>query len=198
MPPPEWGFVRYWGMVSNMLNDCLTTDLRLVVCGTAASAVSAARGQYYAGPGNRFWQTLHAIGLAPRQLAPAEYELLPTFGIGLTDVVKGQSGMDREIDFRGSDRAGFLRKIEWFQPLILCFNGKKAAETCLNRKSPAFGFQVECIGKTRLYVAPSTSGAASGFWDLGVWHALAVAISTCAPSHTAAQGTAPPSPTPRR
>lgn len=156
-----------------MLDDCLTPDLNLVFCGTAASSVSAARGHYYAGPGNKFWKTLHEIGLTPRQLAPAEYPLLPSFGIGLTDIVKGQSGMDSQIDFRGSDKEAVERKILHFQPQVLCFNGKRAAEVFLGKKSPEYGLLNECIGKTKMFVAPSTSGSANGFWDIGKWHRLA-------------------------
>lgn len=38
--------------------DLLAPHLRLVFCGTAAGNVSAARGAYYAGPGNQFWPIL--------------------------------------------------------------------------------------------------------------------------------------------
>ena len=41
--------------------------LKLVVCGTAAGDRSAQLGQYYAGPGNKFWRTLASLGL----VAPA-------------------------------------------------------------------------------------------------------------------------------
>jgi len=156
-----------------MLNDCLQPHLSIVICGSAAGTVSAARGQYYAGPGNKFWQTLHTVGLTPRQLIPAEYELLPSFGIGLTDIVKGQAGMDNEIDFRDADDGDFAGKIRRYQPDILCFNGKKAAQEFLGRTAPDYGFQAEIIGRTRLFVAPSTSGAASGYWDINWWHTLA-------------------------
>lgn len=158
-----------------MLKDCLTPNLQIVICGTAAGTQSAARSQYYAGPGNKFWKTLYATGLTPRQLEPAEFELLPSFGIGLTDIVKGQAGMDSEIDFREANYSNFEHKIMQFQPRILCFNGKKAAKEYLGRESPEYGFQAESIGKTRLFVAPSTSGAANGYWDTSFWHTLAQA-----------------------
>ncbi len=54
-------------------------------------------GAYYAGPGNYFWPTLHAIGLTPRQLSPTEFPLLLEWGIGLTDACKTALGSDREI-----------------------------------------------------------------------------------------------------
>src|SRR3954464_11234255 len=80
-----------------VLPDVLVPGLKLVFCGTAPSPTSAARGAYYAGPGNRFWDILAETGLTPRRLAPEEYGLLPQFGIGLTDIVKSQSGVDADI-----------------------------------------------------------------------------------------------------
>ena len=74
-----------------MLEDVLVHGLSLVICGMAAGPVSAARGEYYAGRGNKFWRTLFEVGLTPRQLAPAEFRLLPTWGIGLTEQVSGHT-----------------------------------------------------------------------------------------------------------
>ena len=71
--------------------------LKIVFCGTAAGNVSAARGAYYAHPQNRFWSALHAFGLTPRKLEPEEYPELPRWGLGLTDIAKHVSGMDREL-----------------------------------------------------------------------------------------------------
>jgi len=159
-----------------MLHDCLVPDLCLVICGTAAGTESAIRRQYYAGSGNRLWKTLFETGLTPRQLDPAEFGLLPSYGIGLTDIVKDQAGMDRVIDFTGADCDGFVSKVLQFRPGVLCFNGKRAAETHLGRKVIEYGLQVERIGGTRIFVATSTSGAASKFWDVGTWQAVADAV----------------------
>ena len=65
----------------------LRPGLDLVICGTAAGSEFARRGQYYAGPGNRFWPVLHETGLTDRLLNPSEFGRLPDYGIGLTDVV---------------------------------------------------------------------------------------------------------------
>ncbi len=81
----------------HVLPDLLRPGLRIVFCGTAAGTVSAARGAYYAHPQNRFWSALHAIGLTPRLLRPEEYPELPQWGLGLTDIAKHVSGMDREL-----------------------------------------------------------------------------------------------------
>ena len=156
-----------------MLDDLLTPGLKLVICGTAASRRSAALGQYYAGPGNKFWRILAEIGLTPRQLSPAEYRLLPNFGLGLTDIAKAQSGNDHEIAFTESGRHDLRTKIRAVQPSVLCFNGKRAAKEYFGTTGVTFGLQQESIGATRLFVAPSTSGAANRTWDPMLWRELA-------------------------
>ena len=157
----------------HILDDLLTGKLKLVICGTAASHRSAALGHYYAGPGNRFWQILTQVGLTPRQLTPAEYHLLPTFGIGLTDIAKSQSGADTEVRFATEERRHLRNKIEAFQPAYLCFNGKRAAKEYFGVPELSFGLQSEVIGTTRIFVAPSTSAAARRSWDPDLWQQLA-------------------------
>jgi TDG/mug DNA glycosylase family protein len=156
-----------------ILEDVLAPGLRLVFCGSAAGQRSAQLRQYYAGRGNKFWRTLAEVSLTPRRLTPAEYALLPCFGIGLTDLVQDQSGGDADLDFARAGRAELREKILLHEPRLLCFNGKRAAQEFLGRKRVAYGLQRERIGRTRLFVAPSTSGAASGAWDAAQWRKLA-------------------------
>ena len=155
-----------------MLNDLLTHHLKLVICGTAAGNKSAELKQYYAKPGNRFWKTLHEIRLTPSLLGPSEYEKLLSFGIGLTALVKAKAGMDQALGKADFDTVAFQENIKQFAPKILCFNGKRAAEAYLNR-AVGYGLQPECIGQTKIFVAPSTSGAASMYWDIRIWCELA-------------------------
>ena len=65
-----------------ILPDVLGPGLRIVFCGYAPGTASARAGAYYAGPGNRFWTTLHQVDLTPVLLRPAEFARLPEFGIG--------------------------------------------------------------------------------------------------------------------
>jgi TDG/mug DNA glycosylase family protein len=133
-------------------------------------------GQYYAGRGNKFWRTLAEVGLTPRRLLPEEYALLPGFGIGLTDLVKGQSGGDAEIEFDPSGRDALRARMQCFQPRVLCFNGKRAAGEFFRARRVTLGLQTDTIGGTQLFVAPSTSGAASGSWDVAAWKDLAEVV----------------------
>ena len=160
------------------LPDLLQLGLKLVFCGTAAGNVSAARGAYYAGPGNRFWKILFAVGLTPRLLEPKEFTRLSEFGIGLTDVAKTVSGQDVDIPVHAFDRERFAASIRATRPGHLAFNGKKAAALFLGLptgKIP-YGSALALPDFPPVTVLPSTSGAASGFWNPAPWHALAQTI----------------------
>ena len=156
----------------HILPDVLDYNLKVVFCGTAAGHVSARKGQYYAGPGNRFWTTLHEIGLVDRILSPGEFKILLKYGVGLTDLVKGQSGMDSNIEFRNTGAGELTQKIKKYKPKILCFNGKRAAREFFGQKVK-YGLQDDSIDHTKIFVAPSTSRAANRFWDIKIWHKLA-------------------------
>lgn len=154
----------------------MAPGLRLVVCGSAAGTRSAELGAYYAGPGNQFWGMLHRVGLTPRQLRPAEFRGVADYGIGLTDIVKTSFGADSSLRPGDFDRDGLRRRIEIYQPGILAFNGKRAASAFFCG-TVAYGYQPDRdIGTTRIYVAPSTSGAARGFWDENLWRLVAQAV----------------------
>ena len=155
-----------------ILPDVIRPGLKVVFCGTALGTRSAQVGAYYAGPGNRFWATLHETGLTPRRLEPAEYRDLPRYGIGLTDICKSRSGSDREVGTGGFDVGRLTAILERHDPGWIAFNGKQAAKGALGRPVD-YGDQPERLGGTRVFVLPSTSGAARGYWDVRHWHELA-------------------------
>ena len=160
-----------------MLPDVLKPDLKLVFCGTAAGRKSAELGVYYAGNGNKFWKTLFETGLTPRLLMPSEFSELLNWGIGLTDMVKDKSGMDKSLmrsDFKNN---GLVEKINKYNPRYLCFNGKKAAKEFYGYNYVEYGLQEKSVYDTRIFIAPSTSGAANGFWDVSRWIKLANLIN---------------------
>lgn len=162
------------------LPDLLPSGLRVVFCGSAAGHASARAGAYYAGRGNRFWSTLYDTGLTPEEIAPADYQRLPEWGIGLTDVCKIAQGMDREIAANAFDAARLHEVISEASPTILAFNGINAACMAfgLSAKTPiAYGLQTRSVADVRTWVLPSTSGAAAASWDFGVWQQLAHAVS---------------------
>jgi TDG/mug DNA glycosylase family protein len=149
-----------------VLPDLLQPGLRIVFCGTAAGTVSALRGHYYAHPQNKFWPTLHAIGLTPRRLDPSEYPILLDLGVGLTDIAKSVSGMDSELPPGSLGRLAcdeLRARILAHRPAILAFTSLTAGRRYLGRLAD-FGEQRETIGATRLWLLPSSSPAANWNW----------------------------------
>ncbi len=164
----------------HVLPDVLAPGLRIVFCGTAAGTESARRQAYYAHPQNRFWRALAEAGLTPRLLAPAEYRLMPSFGLGLTDLAKRASGMDRELPAGALGRAAqaeLREKIEAHGPGVLAFTSLTAGRRFLSRADAGFGPQPERIGATAIWVLPSPSPTAGWNFDIAPWRALAAAAA---------------------
>jgi double-stranded uracil-DNA glycosylase len=155
----------------HVLPDVLEPGLNVIFCGTAAGSVSAARGAYYAHPQNRFWRAIHAASLTPRLLAPAEFGLMPGFGVGLTDIAKSVSGMDRELPKGALGRRAceeMRDKIAHFAPRFLAFTSLTGGRRFLGRDA-GFGEQPETIGATRIWLLPSPSPTAGWNWDESWW-----------------------------
>lgn len=156
-----------------VLPDVLDRNMKVVFCGTAVGEHSARRGAYYAGPGNQFWNILAEIGLTPLRLPPEQFASLAQYGIGLTDLVKRRFGQDDILSRADFDVEEFKEKIEKYAPKAVGFNGKKAAQLVLASPSVEYGLQTDKIGTAALFVLPSTSGAARGFWNPRYWFHLA-------------------------
>jgi TDG/mug DNA glycosylase family protein len=161
-----------------VLPDVLAPGLDVVFCGTGAGAWSARVGAYYAKPGNKFWPTLHAIGLTPRLLPPADYLSVLDFGIGLTDVAKEHIGQDAAIDLGLVDAAALGAKLSKFEPRFLAFTSKRAASLFLGVPTAAipYGPQVGPVCVTTIHVLTSPSGQAGPHWSVEPWLELAAAV----------------------
>jgi double-stranded uracil-DNA glycosylase len=162
------------------LPDQLQDHLRLVFVGTAASRRSADVGHYYAHPGNRFWRTIHEVGITPRRYEPHEFQALLQLGIGFTDMCKVGAGMDHEALNFPIDLPAFREKMLRYRPKTIAFTSKKAASLFYERstKAVALGRQPPQQDFPIVFVLASPSGAASGHWSVQPWRALADAIGS--------------------
>lgn len=148
-----------------ILPDLLPRGAHLVFAGTAAGPASARKGAYYAGPGNRFWPTLHEAGFTPRLFRPEEFRLLPGLGIGLTDLCKRRAGLDKALRPEDFDVVRFLAAITACGPRAIAFTSKKAASVALGRpvERLELGEAAAPSWAPRVFVLPSPS-AANGHW----------------------------------
>ncbi|HKY19015.1 MAG TPA: mismatch-specific DNA-glycosylase [Rhizomicrobium sp.] len=162
----------------HILPDRLKPGLKLVFCGTAAGRQSALQRAYYAHGQNKFWTTLHQVGLTPCLFSPQEYEKLWELDIGLTDIAKHVYGMDHQLpkDALGADAVAALKaRILKARPRILAFTSLNGGRRVMGAKAVA-GEQREVLGETRVFLLPSPSPLAANHWDIAPWRALAQAV----------------------
>ena len=136
----------------------LGRGLTCVFCGINPGRVSAAAAAHFANPRNDFWRLLHHAGFTPRLYDPQEQFSLLDLGLGVTNAAYRTtpgSGDLRRGDF---DQAEFEVRIRAVAPRAVAFVGKEAYRGLFNER-PALGAQLRSIGRTGLFVLPSTSPA---------------------------------------
>ena len=147
-------------VVDRPLPDVIADDLDVLFCGINPSLMSAARGHHFARPGNRFWPALHRGGLTPRQLTPDEDGLLPTFGLGVTNVVARPTRTAAELS--GTElregAAALAELVARYRPRVLAVLGVTAWRVAFDRPRAGLGRQPERIGGVETWVAPNPSG----------------------------------------
>ena len=140
--------------------DVIAPDLAVLFCGINPGLYSAATGQHFARPGNRFWPALHRSGFTPRQLRPDEQDLLPSFGLGVTNVVARATARADELTAdelrRGAARLTNLAAK--FRPRYVAVVGISAYRTGFDRPQATIGEQDELLAEARLWVLPNPSG----------------------------------------
>jgi TDG/mug DNA glycosylase family protein len=162
-------------MVKECLPDILKKDMNIVFCGMAPGKLSCDMGHYYAKASNKFWNVLYKNNFVKSLIKPSRdsvikdsnYQLLIRAGIGLTDLVKDDCGMDKKIKPKSEDNR-LEKLILEYKPKFFVFNGKKPAKSYFGKNRIKYGDQHEItinskIGNTRIFVLPSTSGANIGW-----------------------------------
>jgi double-stranded uracil-DNA glycosylase len=133
---------------------------RVLFCGINPGLYSAATGWHFARPGNRFWPALQLSGFTPRLLAPSEQDLLPGFGLGITNLVARATAQASELN-DAELRAGaeHLRVlVDRHRPRIVAIAGVTAYRTAFGHPRASTGPQPERLGQARLWVVPNPSG----------------------------------------
>jgi TDG/mug DNA glycosylase family protein len=142
------------------LPDVIAPGLSVLFCGINPGLYSAATGYHFARPGNRFWPALHRSGFTPRLLDPSEQDMLPGFGLGITNIVARATARADELG-REELRAGALALTELaarYAPAWVAVVGISAYRSAFGRAKAVIGVQDEVIADARLWVLPNPSG----------------------------------------
>jgi TDG/mug DNA glycosylase family protein len=145
--------------------------LLVLFCGINPSLYSAATGWHFARPGNRFWPALHLSGFTPYRLAPAEQDLLPGYGLGITNLVARATAQASELDAAelrsGGERLAAL--VAGYRPRILAVAGVTAYRTAFAAPRATVGPQpappAALPATLKLWILPNPSGL-NASWTL--------------------------------
>ena len=139
----------------------------VLFCGINPGLYSAATGYHFARPGNRFWPALHGAGFTPRRLDPSQQDLLPGYGLGITNLVARATAQASELT-RAELQAGGERLKELVaqhQPRFVAVAGVTAYRDSFVKKRAQVGRQTETIGRSGLWIVPNPSGL-NAHWPL--------------------------------
>ena len=134
--------------------------MRVLFVGINPSLRSAEVGHNFARPGNRFWPTLHAAGFTPRVLAPREDGLLPSFGLGLVNIVSRPTRAAAELSTAElhAGAEALQATVRAWTPRLVAIVGVVAYRTAFRRPQADIGLQEEQVGGRPAWVLPNTSG----------------------------------------
>jgi TDG/mug DNA glycosylase family protein len=138
----------------------IAPGLDVLFCGINPSLMSFERGHHFARPGNRFWPALFGAGFTPRLLSPSEDGLLPSFGLGITNVVDRPTRAAEELS-AAELRAGAAALDELvtsYEPRVLAVVGLKAWRVGFGEREASAGPQARRVGGRPAWVLPNTSG----------------------------------------
>lgn len=139
-------------------SDYLRPGLDLVFVGINPGMASEKAGRHYAGPGNHFWPLLYESGIVSEPLTYREDERVLEYNIGMTNmVVRASRGLhELTINELREGAKALRKKLQSYQPKIVCFNGKRIFEIYAGRQA-AMGLQPREPGEPIYFVMPSTS-----------------------------------------
>ncbi|WP_060907511.1 G/U mismatch-specific DNA glycosylase [Streptomyces scabiei] len=140
--------------------DVVADGLRVLFCGINPGLMTAASGHHFARPGNRFWPVLHLSGFTPRLLKPSEQGELPSYGLGITNVVARATARADEVTAQEYVEGGRLltAKVERLRPRWLAVVGVTAYRAAFGERKAGVGPQERTIGASRVWVLPNPSG----------------------------------------
>jgi TDG/mug DNA glycosylase family protein len=140
--------------------DVIAPGLGVLFCGINPGLYSAATGHHFARPGNRFWPALHRAGFTPRLMQPWEQDELPSYGLGVTNMVARATARADELTVAELVEGGrrLAVKTERYRPRWLALVGVTAYRMAFGEPDAAVGPQERLVGASAVWLLPNPSG----------------------------------------
>jgi TDG/mug DNA glycosylase family protein len=148
------------GTAEQDVPDLVGPDLRVLFCGINPGRLSGELGLHFAKSGNRFWKLLQAGGFTDAVLAPPEQGVLPSLGVGITNLVARATAAASELK-PVELRAGAARLeavASELRPRCVAVLGLGAYRTAFRRPTAVIGEQPEPLAHSMLWLLPNPSG----------------------------------------
>jgi TDG/mug DNA glycosylase family protein len=138
----------------------IAPHLGVLFVGINPGLYSAATGQHFARPGNRFWPALHLSGFTERLLHPSEQDELLKTGCGVTNLVNRATATADELDPAEfvSGRGRLAAKVRRYRPRTVAFLGVGAYCHAFSIKQALVGRQQQTFEGAEVWVLPNPSG----------------------------------------
>ncbi|MFD5763341.1 mismatch-specific DNA-glycosylase, partial [Streptomyces sp. NPDC127044] len=135
-----------------LVPDVVGDGLKVLFCGINPGLTTAATGHHFARPGNRFWPVLHLSGFTPRLMKPSEQGELPSYGLGITNVVARATARADELSAEEYREGGRLlsAKVARLRPGWLAVVGVTASRAAFEDRKAVSGPLERTIGDTRV------------------------------------------------
>jgi TDG/mug DNA glycosylase family protein len=145
---------------SRTIPDVLPPRGGVLLCGINPGLYSAATGWHFARPGNRFWPALHRSGFTDRLLAPSEQHLLPSYGLGITNLAPRATAQAAELTPAELKEGGARLQalVREHAPRVVAVLGVTAYRTAFGVPKVRVGSQEDTLAGSRLWVLPNPSG----------------------------------------
>ncbi|HEX3019149.1 MAG TPA: G/U mismatch-specific DNA glycosylase [Chitinispirillaceae bacterium] len=140
--------------------DIIAKDLDVLFCGINPGLYTAAVQHHFARPGNRFWPTLYLSGFTPRIFSPFEEDILPSLGIGITNLVERATADASELSFEELSYGlkALKNKVLQIRPKVVAILGIGAYRIASGHRRAVIGKQQEMIARALIWVLPNPSG----------------------------------------
>ena len=157
-----------------------------IICGTSKSQDNDG---YYIKEKDKFWGLIHKYKVTESLIDPFDYKKFEDLGFKFLELITNIVSQDKKIfekysiDEIQSYIEIFVEKVDSIKPKRIFFHGKKSADWFLQyikygkirkkgylmTRSREYGKQSDLNLGYDIYILPSTSGAASKYWQPKYW-----------------------------
>ena len=148
------------------LRDVICSEPRILFVGINPGKTSGKLGHHFAGPGNPFWQLLHAARLTPHVLDASNDATLADYRYALTNLCPRPTSMASELTSLELERGRkqLVAKIQAMRPWVIALVGVTLYPVIFGKGGdPGPGEKTDVLGGGRVFVVPNPSGLNASF-----------------------------------